>query len=157
MDCSDEHGALYRIMDFVRFPPEAVMEKDIVSAEEQIGTSFPAPYRSAIINHGLPHFTIALLGKIVELELDIADVSEFLNPSDIIETTFSWHELGLPIELVAFAADCSGNLFCFSKSNNVLKSDERPILFFDHEFGTTATISASFPEWLNAYCKLAAY
>lgn len=50
-----------------------------------------------------------LLDKIVDIELDIADVSEFLNPSDIVETTFNWHELGLPSELVAFATDCSGN------------------------------------------------
>ncbi len=137
-------------------PPETVSEKDVASAEEQLGTSFTAPYRSAIINHGLPNPTIAMLDKIVDLESDISDVSNFLTPSDIVETTFDWHELGLPTELVAFATDCSGNLFCFSESINVLESDESPILFFDHDFGTTETISASFPEWLDAYCKLAA-
>ncbi len=136
-------------------PPETVSEKDVASAEEQLGTIFPASYRSAILNHGLPYPTIELLDKVVDLKSDIADVSEFLAPSDIVETTFDWHELGLPVELVAFAIDCSGNLFCFPESTNNLKSVESPIMFFDHDFETTETISKSFTEWLDIYCKLA--
>jgi len=42
------------------------------------------------------------------------DVSDFLRPSEMVTVTEDWRDMGLPEELVAFAADCMGNLFCFS-------------------------------------------
>lgn len=113
----------------------------------------PADYRSAVLQLGLPRPTIALLDAIVDQELDLRDVSDFLSPAEVVSVTEDWRALGLPEELVAFATDCMGNLFCFPTAADT--GGPVPVLFFDHDARTVEVIAPSFIIWIDELCGVA--
>src|SRR5687767_10607348 len=94
------------------YAPDPVSEDQLENAEGRLQTRLPTDYRNAVLQLGLPRPTIELLDVIVDRELALRDVSDFLNPAEIVSVTEDWRDLGLPEELVAFATDCMGNLFC---------------------------------------------
>ena len=133
------------------YPPDTVSDSDLRKAGEQLEWQIPEDYAQAVLEAGLPRPMIALLDVIVDDELDIFDVSDFLNPDEIVERTKSRHEIGLPIHLVAFASDCSGNLFAFSRAPEAAPSE---VWFWDHDFDETRKLSATFGQWLDLYLAI---
>jgi hypothetical protein len=132
------------------YPPKAVTEQALRTVEGRFDFAFPNDYRNAVLQHGLASPTIDLLDVIVDGELDMADLSKLLEPASMIERTEAWREMGLPSDLVAFASDCCGNLFCFSTATERTNR----IFYFDHDFGTTREIAPSFSSWIDAFCNL---
>lgn len=135
-----------------KFPPDRVSEDELRRAEAHLQASLPDDYRSAVLQIGLPRPTIELLDFIAEQELDLRDVSDFLGPAEMISVTQEWRELGLPDNLVAFATDCMGNLFCFP--TNTEAGGSVPVYFFDHDFETVDLIAPTFTHWVNEFCEL---
>jgi cell wall assembly regulator SMI1 len=133
--------------------PDAVAEEDLTDAEKRLQTRLPADYRDAVLHFGLPRPTIELLDPIVDRELDLRDVSDFLSPAEMVTATKDWRDLGLPEELVAFATDCMGNLFCFPTEPDT--SGEAPVFFFDHDDRTADVIAPSFTGWIEEFCGVA--
>lgn len=131
------------------YPATKVSEADLVAAEDQLAYRFPTPYRQAVLEVGLPSLTADIWDDIDAANADLAHLSDFLSPGEALETTRDWASMGLPKNMVAFAADSSGNLFAFRKG-----SSGDAVWFFDHDFGTTKRISSSFADWLASYCKL---
>lgn len=115
----------------------------------------PDDYRNTIQAFGLPRPTIALLDVIVDREIDLHDVSDFLSPIDMVKVTEDWRELGLPDGLFAFATDCSGNLFCFPAQES--PSAMLPVFFFDHEVRQADLVASSFIEWIEGFCSLSSH
>lgn len=115
----------------------------------------PPDYRAAVLQMGLPRPTVALLDAIVERELDLRDVSEFLSPAELVSVTEDWRDLGLPNELFAFAADCMGNLFCFPTTADA--GEPVPVFFFDHDKRTANIAAPSFTRWVEEFCGVAPY
>ncbi|WAC22679.1 SMI1/KNR4 family protein [Blastomonas sp. SL216] len=134
------------------YPPEAVSEEELKQTEARLHTHLPSDYRSAVCQYGLPNPVGALLDAIVDRELDQKDVSEFLTPSDIIDVTLEWRDLGLSEELVAFATDCIGNLFCFPTAPDI--RDCLPVIWFNHDDATIDIVAPSFSEWIDAFCRI---
>jgi hypothetical protein len=134
------------------YAPDPVSEDELKNAEVRLQTRLPADYRNAVLQLGLPRPTIELLDAIVDRELDLRDVSEFLSPAEIVSVTEDWRDLGLPEELVAFATDCMGNLFCFPTEAN---GGEVPVSFFDHDERTVDVIAPSFTRWIEGFCGVA--
>jgi len=135
------------------YPPDAVSLEALESAERHLGTSFPPDYRNAVLQVGLPRPTIELLNTIVDRALDLRDVSEFLSPAEIVTVTQDWRDLGLPKELVAFATDCMGSLFCFPTASD--PSGLTPVFYFDHDSGAVDLIAPSFASWIEEFCSVA--
>jgi hypothetical protein len=133
--------------------PDLVAEDELARTEECLRTRFPADYRNAVLEFGLPRPTIALLDAIVDRQLGLRDVSDFLRPAEIVTATEDWRELGLPEELVAFATDCMGNLFCFTTRPDA--SDKLPVVFFDHDDHTADVIAPTFDRWIDEFCDIA--
>jgi len=135
--------------------PEPVMEDKLAAAEGVLKARLPSDYREAILEFGLPRPTIALLDTICDRNLDLDDVSDFFSPQDIVAHTEDWRDLGLPEELIAFANDCMGNLFCFAAdpSNN----SEQPVFLWDHDDKSVETVAPSFTRWIENYCSLSAH
>jgi hypothetical protein len=133
------------------YPPTLVDEHALAEAEASLGASLPADYRSAVLCCGLPRPTIALLDSIVESDLNVADLGDFLDPSSIVKITREWRDKGLPAELIAFANDSLGNLFCFS-----VRSDggTSRVFFFDHEDGGLEEVASSFTAWIDELASL---
>jgi hypothetical protein len=135
------------------YPPNPVDPAGLDFVEAHFQFKFPSDYRSEVLRFGLPRLTISLLHSIVEGELDIFDVSRFLEPSAMIELTDGWRKLGLSSTLVAFATDCMGSLFCFDVTNNQRRPTS-PVWFFDHDFGTNESISPNFTAWIERFCEV---
>lgn len=130
------------------YPPRPVEEAGLREVERHFGFAFPEDYRAAVLAHGLLSPTIALLDVIVDGEIDMADLNHMLAPDRIVASTEDWREMGLPPDKVAFATDCSGNLFCFDTA----ASDQ--VFLFDHDFGTIRPVAATFASWIDAFCSL---
>ena len=132
---------------------DSVSEEDLDGAERRLETRLPADYRSAVLEHGLPRPTIELLDATVDRELDVPAVSDFLNPEEMVFVTEDWRDLGLPEELVAFATDSMGNLFCFPIDAGA--SAELPVFFFDHDKEAVDSVASSFTQWIDQFCAIA--
>lgn len=125
------------------------------AAESRLNTRLPLDYRDAIIEFGLPSPAIALLDTICDRDLDLHDVSDFFSPEEIVEHTEGWRDLGLPEELVAFASDCMGNLFCFPEAQ--AESCELPVFFWYHDEKSVETLAPSFTRWIEGFSSLSAH
>ncbi|WP_446653243.1 SMI1/KNR4 family protein [Blastomonas sp.] len=134
------------------YPPGSTSEAELQQTEARLHTHLPSDYRSAVCQYGLPNPIGALLDVIVEQELDLKDVSEFLTPSDIVDVTVEWRNLGLSEELVAFATDCMGNLFCFPTAPDI--RDGLPVFWFDHDSTTVDIVASSFAAWIDEFCRI---
>ena len=134
------------------FAPDPVAESELESTEGRLETRLPAEYREAVLQFGLPRPTSALLEAIVDQELRLRDVSDFLSPSEIVSVTEDWRELGLPEQFVAFATDCMGNLFCFPKNSEA--SDELPVYYFNHDSGAVDKIASTSSQWIDEFCSV---
>ena len=137
------------------YPPEHVSEAELRSVEQRFLVCLPEGYRQAVLQIGLPRPAIALLDAIVERELDLHHLGELYSPTEIVEETVAWRELGMPEQLIAFASDGCGNKFCFDATQlRNGSADGQAILFFDHDFGTVDKIAPNFEAWISAFCDV---
>ena len=134
-------------------PTDAVTEIELKGVEDRLQTRLPADYRSAVVQFGLPRPTIKLLDAIVDRQLVMNDVSDFLGPDEMVSVTEDWRDLGLSEELVAFATDCMGNLFCFPTAPD--DTGDVPVFFFDHDERSADVIAQSFTRWIDDFCGAA--
>lgn len=144
-------GRFITLWTHPNYPPDIVSEENLEDAEKRLRTRFPAEYRADLLRFGLPRPTIGLLDAIVDRELDLKDVSDFLGPDEMVSVTQDWRDLGMPEELVAFATDSGGNLFCFPTETD----GEAPVFYFDHDSRSAEVIASSFTRWIDEFCGLA--
>lgn len=134
------------------YAPDLVYKHELDGTEHRLQTRLPTDYRNEVLQFGLPRPTAELLDAIVDRELDLRDVSDFLSPSEIVSVTEDWRDLGLPEEFVAFATDCAGNLFCFPEAKD---DGELPVYFFHHDNRTLDIIAPTFTQWIEEFCSVA--
>lgn len=127
---------------------EPVDQEGLAAIELELGFTLPQDYRSGVVSYGLPTPDISLLDFIVYNELDLPDISAFHSPGEIVSSTRNWCELGMPSHLVAFASDCCGNQFAFSRET----PDE--VWFYDHDFDEAERVSDDFSAWVRSYVEL---
>jgi hypothetical protein len=135
------------------YPPTPVSEHELAEAESSLNAQLPADYRAAVVRVGLPSPTIALLDCIVDNDLGVADLGEFLDPSSIVELSRSWWEMGLPGHLIAFANDSLGNLFCFPIRP---EGEASGVFYFDHDEARVEEVAVSFTAWIDELASLPA-
>ena len=134
------------------YPPEVVLGSELDSVEAYFGIFLPVEYREQVLAVGLPKPTGALLSAISDGELDLHDLSQLCNPTEVKEETIGWREAGLPDNLLVIGNDCMGNKFCFDLFNlEKQTSGSVPVYFWDHEFFETDQIAPSFSDWIDAY------
>ena len=133
------------------YPPEKAAGPDLEAVEARFGFVLPEDYRQAVLAHGLPRPTIALLDGILAADLDFPDVSDFFAPEEIVRLTDDWRGGGMPDHLVAFADDCGGNLFCFDAGPG---ADRATVWFWDHDDGSVTAAADSFTTWIERFCSV---
>lgn len=131
-------------------PPERIGPEQFEAVEARLG-ALPQSYKRAVILHGLPSPAVSLLEAINEDDLELSDVSEFLAPHEIVNSTEGWRACGLPAQFVAFASDCMGNLFCFNAGD---LAGRDVVWLFDHDFDEAEEVAPSFDDWIAAYCAI---
>ena len=144
--------ALWTLPDHAPVPvdPEA-----LDGAEIRLGLLVPDAYRRSLVAHGAPSTSAALLARIVDQDVDMADVQDFFSPADIVQVTEEWRALGLPPTLVAFASDCSGNLFCFEcPAPPGPREPDALVWLWNQDFDRKRRVAPSFKAWISAFCAL---
>ena len=105
--------ALWTLPDHAPVPvdPEA-----LDGAEIRLGLLVPDAYRRSLVAHGAPSTSAALLARIVDQDVDMADVQDFFSPADIVQVTEEWRALGLPATAVESGSSPSrrGRMVIFS-------------------------------------------
>ncbi len=134
------------------YPPEKVTLQALAQVERELGFVFPDDYRAAVLSVDLPRPTIALLESVLEQDIEFSVVNNFFQPHDIIETTQSWHKIGLRKDLIAFANDCSGNLFCFPSSDSLRVAGT--VWLWDHDFDEVDEVAKTFGDWVFDMCAI---
>ena len=137
-----------------RFQREEMTQAVSSTAIEQIASMLnvllPASYRDFLETYG-PVYTPDILDLIILRNVRLADIQQFQSIEDVIDSSQSIEAKGC----LAFATDCSGNLFCFKSLSNTLPSpDDAPVWLFDHETGKASKVASSFDTWLSNFTQL---
>ncbi len=129
---------------------EAVSSTALEHIASTLNVLLPASYRDFQETYG-PVYTPDILDIVVLRKSPLIAVQEFLAPADVIESS---GDIGIK-GCVAFANDCSGNLFCFKRlSKAEPRLDDAPIWLFDHETGKTSKVAPAFDTWLSNFTQL---
>jgi hypothetical protein len=151
ISCSivDEFVALWNVSETLA----AANSHDIQELESPLGIKLPNCYVYLITEYG-DIYSPNLLDVIVDKELELNDVQNFLHPNQMLEDTKAYEAAGMPKGYLAFASDCMGNMFCFKidecKNQTIVPS----IWLFDHDFLVIKPIANSFNVWLGNYVGL---
>ena len=137
------------------YRPAPLTNEEIDRLEIALGARLPVSYRSFLVQYGPAHTILALLSNIVEQSLALSDLSELLSPEEVIESTNTHKQFGLPEDCIAIARDCCGNLFCFKTTDLGLPAPEdAAVWFFDHDFVETRQVFPSFSEWIGQLAEV---
>lgn len=133
--------------------PRVATEASLAAIEANFRLSLPQAYRDFMTLHG-PLYCPTLLDLIVDQKERLADVQQFLTPRQVNTETVGW---GLVADqgTVAFASDCSGNLFAFRRLPETgPRPDEAAVWHLDHETGKAIKVSPNFGGWIARFLKL---
>jgi len=132
---------------------------DLQAVEADLKSTFPASYISFITAYG-PIFTPDVSEALGDCEVcvppeeEVFAVREFLPPSQIIHDYQVCTAGGMPDWLIPFAVDFGGNLFGFRREVNHPRTDDSPVLVFDHDYCKIRGEAESFDAWLEYYLSL---
>jgi hypothetical protein len=130
--------------------PQAVSSTAIEQVASTLNVLLPASYCDFLETHG-PAYTPDILDLAVLRKSPLIAVQEFLAPTEVIESSVTIGVKGC----VAFASDCSGNLFCFKRLPKAEpRPDDAPVWLFDHETGKTSKVAPAFDTWLSNFTQL---
>ena len=135
--------------------PAPIKAAEVTALEDALGTTLPAAYREFLMKVGAVSMTEALLGSIVDQQLDIADVQDFYSPENVLSTTRAWRQMGLPGNLFAIASHGAGNLFCLAIPElGEVVDDDASVWFFDHEEQDAYDMEVPFTEWIEMFANM---
>ncbi len=123
--------------------------------ERELGTTLPQAYLTFMQTYGAV-CTPSLLGLVVDAESDLWALADFIAPEEAVGDTKLYWSGGMSPELVGFAGDGMGNMFCFRRLISVAdRPDDAPVWFFDHEFPDhDRQLAQSFDGWLGSFLAL---
>ncbi|MSU58249.1 MAG: SMI1/KNR4 family protein [Pedosphaera sp.] len=128
---------------------------DLATIEQELGTVLPQSYLSFMQEHGAVR-TPSLLDLVVNTEAELWVISNFIAPADVVRDTRGYWSGGMSDDLIGFADDGMGDLFCFRRLPvGTARPDDSPVWFFDHEFcDHIRQLADSFDDWMFSYLKL---
>jgi SMI1-KNR4 cell-wall len=154
---SDTYTCFYALWGENYHSPVKFTPGKLAAVEGKLGFLFPQSYVRAIGTCGAFSTRAVLLDTIVDRNLNMRDINEFLEPTEIGEVMLGWREAGMPEGLVPFAKDCMGNFFCFNKEDGqAVRKADCPIYSWDHDFNAVDLEASSFEAWIGRYLSLSA-
>ena len=98
--------------------------------------------------HGLV-YTPETLQEIVAENIDHPDIQNINDPVEAIAGTKAYWSGGMPEDVLGVGGDCMGNMIGFRRQ--AARSEDSPVVFFDHEFVEVYEVAPSFDEFLQWY------
>jgi hypothetical protein len=135
---------------FNRGKPKPATTRALDALEKELELAFPEAYRTFMKAYG-GAYTPELLDRVVEGGSPAHDIQEIFAIKEVGSRTKSYWKAGMPKDVVGFASDCMGNLFCFQRVK--APSQDGRILFFDHDFVTVEKVAATFQALLGGYLR----
>jgi hypothetical protein len=134
--------------------PAPATVSDVRRVERELGTALPQSYLTFIQTHGSVR-TPSLLSLIADGEHESGDLMVICEIAEVIKGTRGYWSAGMSDQLIGFASDSMGNLFCFRRVEpGSHRMDDAEVWFFDHEFCKVKKIADGFDAWLFSYLKL---
>lgn len=134
--------------DRLHGPAQSSDPQTLDQIEGALSTYLPMSYRHFLSSHG-PLFVPDLWNAVVEKEMGVHPVREFLTPAEVVDDTQAYWTGGMPRDFIGVAGDFMGNMFGFQRvSRDMNRPDDLPISLFDHDFLRIEPIAESFDEWL---------
>ena len=136
-------------------PPRAIDRLDIQCAEQKLGIYLPVSYKQFAMGFGAL-WTPQILEAIPEsYSTECWALQQILAGPEIVQASEMYWSGGMSSELIGFASDCMGNLFCFHRSDIITtQTDDCPVWFFDHDFCSSHQLAPSFDAFLDSYLHL---
>jgi hypothetical protein len=131
-------------------PAKPFQIEELNFLEERLKILLPDSYKCFVLTFG-NIWTPGILDLIDEKEIEIADVQEFWNAEKIVFDKENEWTSGLEEDLIPFASDCFGNIFCFAAEDLTSRKDDCNVYFFDHDFDTIENLSISFKQWIEQF------
>ena len=131
----------------------SIEKHDIEALETELTAVLPDSYKYLISTYGLVH-TPNVMTKIVDLNVEVTDVQDFLSLDDVSSLSKLYEMSGMPKGHILFASDCEGNMFCFKLAECQDKQGDVPVWFYNHGLCTIEKVSDSFSDWLEQFNKL---
>lgn len=127
--------------------------KEIHDTEAAIGLTLPSGYKTLVSVYGNV-YTPDILDAVVEQNLDLPNVQNFMLPREALVDTRLYVGAGMPEGYFGFASDCGGSMFCFSLKDLAEGTRDSAVWFFDHDFVDMTRQSDNFLEWLSVYVEI---
>ena len=138
------------------YRPAPARPEELDSVEVRLETLLPLAYRRFMEAVGPVSTGASLAVAVAAQRLGIPPVQEFLAPSTIVKTTEASRAMGLPSAFLAFAAEGSGDLYCFEIVPGAGAAPEDALVwYFDHEEGELECLEVPFSKWIFAYSRVA--
>ena len=132
---------------------QLVSMADIAQLEATLEIVLPSDYRSFLMKYGVV-WTPGILDIIVDKELELHTLQEFWDMEAIIDDKKNGWTTHLDMDLLPFASDCMGSIFCFATAEIRTQSLTAGIYFYDHDYDEVNKISDSFTAWIDCYNKI---
>ncbi|HLO53630.1 MAG TPA: SMI1/KNR4 family protein [Saprospiraceae bacterium] len=134
-------------------PSKPFTLKEFDSLEERFKIEFPKSFKYFALTYG-NIWTPNILDLIDEKEIEISDVQEFWNAEKIIFVKENEWTSKIEENLIPFASDCMGNIFCFAVKDLISRKEDCNVYFYDHDFDTIENLSLNFDEWIEQFNKI---
>lgn len=130
-----------------------IEKHDIEALETALTAVLPDSYKYLISTYGLVH-TPNVMTKIVDLNVEVTDVQDFLSLDDVSSLSKLYEMSGMPKGHILFASDSEGNMFCFKLAECQNQQVDVAVWFYNHGLCTIEKVSESFSDWLEQFNKL---
>ncbi len=134
-------------------PAKPFQYEEFDSIEKRFKINFPESYKYFALTYG-NIWTPNILDLIDENEIEIADVQEFWNAEKIVFDKENEWTSNIEEDVIPFASDCMGNIFCFATKDLGVRKDDSNVYFYDHDFDTIESLSISFEEWIMQFNRI---
>lgn len=144
---------------FAASDPSPIRNGDLARIEEELETLFPHSFLEFATKIGSV-FTPSILELVTGRESENRppeasfDVHNFFGADEIIEATKTYRVGGMNVEMIAVASDSMGNVFGFKQDKGPHRSDDAPLLVFDHDFCSLEIEASSFDLWILSFLKM---
>ncbi|MBU2892525.1 SMI1/KNR4 family protein [Colwellia sp. D2M02] len=124
-----------------------ISHQDIIELEAQLQVALPQAYKYLLTTYGLVR-TPNVLTKTCDLNVEVANVQDFLSVEDVLSLSKLYEMTGMPTGHIVFASDSEGNMFCFKKSECDLQLNDVPVWFYNQALCTVTQVAQGFVPWL---------
>ncbi len=129
---------------------KAIDTSYLAEVEEKLSITLPDSYKYLLANYGLLH-SPNVMTKTCDLSVDVSQVQDFFNLADVAALSELYQLTGMLDGYIIFAADCDGNMFCFSRAECQSASDDVAVFIANSIVSEVNKIAESFTAWLLTF------